>query len=270
MKIKEIESKSIIVKSNLPEGDFVINPYTGCSHACLYCYARFMKRFTNHSEPWGDFVDVKINAPDLIPENTEKFKNKLIVIGSVTDPYQPLEEKYKLTRQILQKLIPLQPHLDVITKSDLVLRDIDLLKQFHKCNVAISASFLDDRAKNKLEPKSISIKKRLDALKELHKTGIKTVLFVSPIFPEVSDWAKSIDLTKDFVNQYWFENLNLYPSIRNEVYGFLKIYNPILVSRYKEIYSINSHYWDEIENEIENYCNQNKLNHRIYFHHKSR
>lgn len=120
MKIKEIKAKSIIVKSNLPEGDFVINPYTGCSHGCLYCYARFMKRFTNHPEPWGEFVDVKINAPDLIPEDTDKYKDRSITIGSVTDPYLPLEAKYKLTRRILEKLIPLQPRLDIITKSDLV------------------------------------------------------------------------------------------------------------------------------------------------------
>lgn len=270
MKIKEIKAKSIIVKSNLPNGDFVINPYTGCNHACLYCYARFMKRFTNHSESWGDFVDIKINAPDLIPENTEKFKNKSIVIGSVTDSYQPLEARCKLTRQILQRLIPLQPKLDILTKSDLVLRDIDLLKQFHNCIVAISSSFLDDRVKNKLEPKSISTERRLDALRELHKAGIKTVLFISPIFPEISDWKKLTDLTQGFINQYWFENLNLYSSIKKEIYKFLKGFNPDLISKYKEIYSSNGHYWNRVEGEIQNYCNQNKLDYRIYFHHKSK
>jgi DNA repair photolyase len=270
MIVKEIEAKSILVKSNLPESDFVINPYTGCSHSCLYCYARFMKRFTGHTEMWGDFVDAKINSPDLIPKNTEKFKNKSIVIGSVTDAYQPWEGKYQLIRQIIQKLIALQPNLDIITKSRLVLRDIDLLKQFDNCTVAMSASFLDEKAKNKLEPQSIPTKKRLDALKEIHKAGLKTVLFISPIFPEISDWKKLIELTQDFANQYWFENLNLYPSIRSEIYKFLKAYNPDLISKYKEIYSPNSHYWDRIEDEIQNYCNQNKLNYRIYFHHKSK
>ena len=133
MKIKKIKAKSIIVKSNLPEGDFVINPYIGCQHGCKYCYARFMKRFTGHTEPWGSFVDVKINAPDLIPKDTNKYKNKSIVISSVTDPYQPIERKYKLTRKILEKLVPFQPHLNLITKSDLVIRDIDLFKQFKNC-----------------------------------------------------------------------------------------------------------------------------------------
>lgn len=269
MKVKEIKAKSIIVKSNLPEGDFVINPYTGCSHACLYCYARFMKRFTNHPEPWGDFVDVKINAPDLIPENTEKYKNRSITIGSVTDPYLPLEAKYKLTRQILERLIPLQPHLDIITKSDLILRDIDLLKQFDDCIIAVSASFSEKKAKNKLEPRSMPTARRLEALKKLHKAGIKTALFISPIFPEISDWRKLIDLTKDFVDEYWFENLNLYPSIRDRVYRFLNGYDPELIPKYKEIYSAGSRYWDKVEKDIRGYCAKDKLNCRIYFHHKA-
>ena len=89
MKIKEIKAKSILVKSNLPGADYVINPYIGCMHACKFCYARFMKRFTGHKEEWGDFVDVKINALDLIPKDTKKYRNKLVVLGSTTDPYIP-------------------------------------------------------------------------------------------------------------------------------------------------------------------------------------
>jgi DNA repair photolyase len=86
MQIREIKAKSIIAKSNLPATEYVINPYVGCNHACLYCYARFMKRFTGHVENWGEFVDVKINAADLIPAETDKYKNKSIFLSSVTDP----------------------------------------------------------------------------------------------------------------------------------------------------------------------------------------
>src|SRR3989338_4770700 len=124
--IKEIKVKSIITRSNLPDAEFVINPYIGCLHNCLYCYARFMKRFTGHLEPWGKFCDVKINAPDLIPQ-TDKYRNHSIFLSSVTDPYLPSERKYQLTRQILEKLIPLEPKLDILTKSDLVVRDVNIL-----------------------------------------------------------------------------------------------------------------------------------------------
>jgi len=268
MKIKEVKAKSIIVKTSLPEGDYVINPYTGCAHGCKYCYARFMKRFTGHTEPWGKFVDVKINAPDLIPTDTNKYKNKWITVGSVTDPYQPIERKYRLTSKILEKLIPLQPNLDVMTKSDLVLRDIDLLKQFKTCIVAFSLSNLDDTIRRELEPLVPSVNKRIDALKELHEAGIQTILFVSPIFPEITNWQEIINKTKGFVDEYWFENLNLYPSIRGNIYGFLRKHRPNLVEKYKEIYSKDSDYWEGKEKKIKKFCRENKTSHRIYFHHR--
>ncbi|MFH1705701.1 MAG: spore photoproduct lyase family protein [Patescibacteria group bacterium] len=268
VKIKKIKAKSIITKSGLPEGDFVINPYVGCMHSCKYCYARFMKRFTGHKEPWGSFVDVKINAPDLIPEDVNKYKNKSITIGSVTDPYQSIERKYKITRKILEKLILLQPRLDLITKSDSVVRDIDLFKQFKNCIVALSLSVLADAIRKELEPLASSVGKRINALKELHKAGIQTALFVSPIFPEITDWKALITKTKSFVDEYWFENLNFYPSIRDEIYRFLRKNKPELILKYKEIYTKDSDYWGIEETKIKKFCKKNKISCRIYFHHK--
>ena len=270
MKIKEIKAKSIIVKTNLPEGDFVINPYIGCQHGCKFCYARFMKRFTGHKESWGCFVDVKINAPDLIPLNTRKYKNKFITISSVTDAYQPIEKKYKLTRQILEKLIPHQPKIDIITKSDLVLRDIDLIRQFRHCIVAVSLAFSDKRVRKKLEPLACSVEKRINTLRKLRKAKIQTALFISPIFPKLTDWKKLINKTKNFVDEYWFENLNLYPSIGKNIYCFLKNNYPDLVEKYKEIYSKDSDYWQKQEKEIRIFCEDKNINYKIYFHHKKR
>jgi len=268
MKINRVKAKSIIVKTNLPEGDFVINPYTGCSHGCKYCYARFMKRFTNHNEPWGEFVDVKINAPNLIPEKTDKYKNRSITIGSVTDPYQPAEKEFQITRKILKKLIPLKPKfVDILTKSDLIVRDIDLIKQFDNCLVAISLSMFDESLRRQLEPSAPAIKKRLVALKTLHQNNIPTALFISPIFPEITNWEIMIKETKSFVGEYWFENLNLYPSIKGNIYQFLKANRPKLVAKYREIYSAKSKYWNQVEEEINNFCTQNKISYKIYFHH---
>lgn len=268
MKIKKIKTKSIIVKSNLPDGDFVINPYVGCMHGCKYCYARFMKRFTGHSEPWGSFVDIKINAPDLIPKDTNKYREKSITISSVTDPYQPIEGKYKLTRKILERLIPLQPHLDLITKSDLVVRDIDLLKQFKNCIVTLSFSITDEKLRKQIEVLSSSAEQKINALKEIHNAKIPTALFISPIFPQITDWEKITNNTKSFVGEYWFENLNLYPSIKSDIFRFLRKNRPELVEKYKKIYSKNSNYWNIEENKIKEFCKKNKLNCKIYFHHK--
>ncbi|MBZ9578632.1 radical SAM protein [Patescibacteria group bacterium] len=268
MKIKEIKAKSIITKSGLPDSDFVINPYVGCMHGCIYCYARFMKRFTNHKEPWGKFLDIKINASDLIPEKTEKYKNKSITIASVTDAYQPMERKYKLMRGILTNLIPLQPDLCIMTKSDLIVRDIDLLKNFKKCMAGVSLALLDEHIRKEVEPFASPIDKRINAVKELQKAGIRTFIFVSPMLPEFTDWEGIINKTKDFVNEFWFENLNIRATNWPHIKRWLETKHPDLLEKYERIYFTKSDYWNKIEQEIKSFCISKKLNFSVYFHHQ--
>lgn len=268
MIIKEIQAKSIITKSNLPESDFVINPYIGCTHACIYCYARFMKRFTGHNEPWGEFIDVKINAPDLIPKDLKKYSGKSIVVGSVTDPYQRAEEKYKITRQILARLVSFPSRIDIITKSDLVVRDIDLLKQFKDLTVAFSLAISDDIIRKRLEPNTSAVKGRIKALKVLHQNNIRTAVFISPIFPLLSDWKKVILATREYADEYWFENLNIYPSVRDNIHNFFKNNFPELIDKYREIYRDEKKYWDGVESEIRVFCKKEGVDYKIYFHHK--
>lgn len=267
LKIKEIKTKTIIVKSGL-NVDYVINPYIGCLHGCIYCYARFMKRFTNHVEPWGKFIDIKINGPDLILEKaTKKYRNKSILISSVTDAYNPIEAKYKLTRKILEKLVYIQPKLEILTKSDLVLRDVDLLKKFKNCFVVISFSSCQDDFRKQLEPLAVSINRRVAVLKKLKEEGIKTMVFISPIFPKITDWQEIIRRTRDFVDEYWFENLNPYFAVRNNIIDFLRKNKPELINEYEEIWFKNNDYWDKEERAIKDFCRKNKLIFKIYFHH---
>jgi len=265
--IGEIKAKSIITKSGL-DVDYVINPYVGCQHSCIYCYARFMKRFTNHHEPWGQFLDVKINAPELIPKNNKKYENKSIFISSVTDPYQPAERKYKLMRGILERLISLEPDLCILTKSDLIIRDIDLLKRFKKCIAGVSLSLSDDKIRKEVEPFAASVERRINAVKQLKKAGIQTFIFISPMFPELTDWKGIIEKTKNFIDEYWFENLNLYPSLRYNIFQWLKNHHPELVKKYREIYFTKNNYWEEVEKEIKDFGQKNNLNFKIYFHHR--
>lgn len=118
MKIQEVITNSYLSVSKLPDADYVINPYIGCPHKCIYCYAEFMKRFTNHSsENWGDFVDIKRCKKKI---NLNRINNSAtILIGSVTDAYNPLEKEYEITRKILEELISCQAHIEILTKSDL-------------------------------------------------------------------------------------------------------------------------------------------------------
>ena len=267
MKIKEIKSKSILVKSGLSSVDYVVNPYIGCMHGCIFCYARFMKRFTGHKEEWGKFVDAKINAPDLVKGNLN-LKGKEVYFCSTTDPYHPPEMKYKLTRQVLEKLIPFQPNITIQSKSDLIVRDLDVLKKFNWVLVGISLSTLNESIQKKVEPLGSSPQRRIAALKKIKKAGFKTYVFISPILPEVSDWKKMVDAVKDYADEIWFENLNFYPAIKANIYKFLRTVDPKLVDKYKKIYSKDSTYWTDMEKDIISYCKKNKVKAKIYFHHK--
>lgn len=266
MQMKEKEVRSIITKSNLPDADFVLNPYVGCQHACVYCYADFIKRFTGHKgEEWGSFVDVKINAPETITLKSVK-KDSVILIGSVTDPYQPLEARYKITRGCLEKLLESQPRLEILTKSSLILRDLDLLKQFKNLKVGLSVGILDRALSRKLEPYTPLPERRLETLKKLHEENIKTYLFISPIFPKITDFKELIKLSKNYVDEVLFENLNIRANNRKRIFEFLKENRPELISLYEQIQKDNS-YWNDLEVKISEYCEKYNIPYKIYFHH---
>lgn len=266
IKIAEIEARSILSKTQIPVADYVINPYVGCSHACLYCYARFMKRFTGHREDWGEFLDIKINAGDLVPKRGS-YQGKRIFLSSVTDPYLPQERQCKLTRRILGNLLPLEPYLNILTKSDLVLRDMDLIKQFPQREIGFSFSTLDENLRRQVERRANPVEKRLNALKTVHQKGIRNYLFISPIFPFLTDWKAIIHKTRSFVDYFLFENLNVAGSVWGPVKRWIKMEHPELADLYQDIYFGQSPYWEEVEEEIRDYCQKEGLEFQIYFHH---
>jgi DNA repair photolyase len=185
MYIKEIQSKAILSKSKI--FPYVINPYVGCQHNCTYCYARFMKRFTGHREPWGQFVDVKVNAVELLEKEILKKKPGRVWISGVCDPYQPLERKYQLTRGCLQILAEHHWQVTVQTRSPLVLRDIDILKTGENFEVGLSITTADDSIRYKFEPSAPTIADRVHTLDELHKAGIRTFAMLAPLLPGSED-----------------------------------------------------------------------------------
>lgn len=179
--IKEIQAKAILSLSKVYS--YAINPYIGCQHSCTYCYARFMKRVTGHREPWGEFVDVKINAADLLRVETNKKKRGRVWISGVCDPYQPLEAKYKLTRLCLEILAQNNWPVIIQTRSPLVLRDIDVLKEAKDFEVGLSITTADEGIRKLFEPHAPPINDRIEALDELHKAGIRTYAMIAPMLP---------------------------------------------------------------------------------------
>jgi DNA repair photolyase len=197
MIVKEIQSKSILSASKIYP--YVVNAYTGCQHNCSYCYARFMKRFTGHKEPWGQFVDVKINAPELLRREIIRKKPDTVWVSGVCDPYQPLEGKYKLTRQCLEILADHDWPVVVQTRSAFVLRDLDVLKRGKYFEVGFSITTADDRVRKLFEPSAPPIKARLNALEELHRAGIKTYAMIAPMLPEADALPELLAGNVDYV-----------------------------------------------------------------------
>lgn len=253
MVINEVEVKSILTKTNLPVSDYAVNPYVGCAHACKYCYASFMKRFTNHPEPWGEFVDVKV-WPEI--KRPERYAGKEMFLSSVTDPYQPLEKKYGRTRAVLEQLAGSGCSVSIATKSDLVLRDLDLIKSFPGAHVSWSINTLDEEFQRAMD-RGVSIERRLEAMRQFYEAGVQTTCFISPIFPGITDVEAIIERAKGQCNLVWLENLNLRGDYRPRILEWVHENHPELDELYHEIYAKKSRdYWTELDAEIRAYCDE--------------
>lgn len=181
--IREIFGKNILTKTGIEGYDYCINPYVGCAHGCRYCYASFMKRFTGHLEPWGEFVDVKVNAPEVLRRQLQRARVGSVLIGTVTDPYQPVEKHYRITRGCLEALLERQFSVNVLTRSPLCVRDLDLFKKFEDFTIGLSITTDSEKIKKVFEPHSPSIQVRIQALQTLHREGVRTYAFIGPMLP---------------------------------------------------------------------------------------
>jgi DNA repair photolyase len=255
LNLKEITCKNALVKSRIPGVDYCLNPYVGCEHNCAYCYAIFMKKFTDHTEEWGTFVDVKVNFLERLEKEVKKSRPGVVMLSSVTDSYQPVEEKYKLTRGALEILSGYDFSVSIQTKSDLVLRDTDILKKIKDCEVGFTITCLDENIQKKFEPHSSTTQERFKALKKLNEAGIDTFIFFGPVLPYFSDTKESISsfLQKALEAKAKFayiDKMNYTPSIRERVQRFLRSNFAELLPYYKSTYLENGSYAQELKEKI--------------------
>ncbi len=209
-----------------------------------------MKRFTGHLEPWGTFLDVKYWSEI---KNPMKYNGQRVVIGSVTDGYHPLEERYRRTRALLEQLKNSGAKIMICTKSDLVIRDLDLLTQMKDVTVSWSVNTLDETFKNDMD-NAVSIERRLSAMKKVYDAGIRTVCFTAPIFPGITDVPAIIEKAKDRCDFIWMENLNLRGDYKIVIFEYIKKTYPELLPLYEKIYNKkDKEYWRLLEAEIHSY-----------------
>jgi DNA repair photolyase len=247
MIIKEIYAKTILSKSKV--ADYTINPYTGCEHACTYCYAQFMKRFTGHKEPWGKFVDVKINAATLLNHEIKRKKPGRIWISGVCDPYQPLEKKNELTRKCLEIISKHDWPITIQTKSPLILRDINLLVKTKNVEAGLTITTADEKIREIFEPNLPTIMKRIETLDKLHSSGLKTYAMIAPLLPKAQNLATYLSGKVDYV---LIDKMNYHYADR-------------IYRKYKLEYAKTDKYFTEKKNELTKAFENEKIPCKILF-----
>jgi DNA repair photolyase len=242
--VRNVECKSILTKSGIEGIDYALNPYVGCAHGCVYCYAVFMKRFTGHQEEWGTFVDAKVNAPQVLSRQLRRARPGNISFGTVTDAYQPLERSYEISRACLEVLVGHGQDfpVSILTKSDLVLRDLDLLSKLRDVEVAFTITSLDEEVRRRFEPGASPIASRLKALRAFSEAGIPTWAFCGPVLPAITDDESSLDmlfleLKRVGVDHVLVDSLNLRGAAGGRLARVVEKYYPHLLRTYRALSS---------------------------------
>lgn len=233
---REIQAKSILVPCGIPGIDYTINPYTGCQFGCTYCYASFMGRFIGGKliSDWGSYVFAKVNAPEVLKGELQRLKNKgkgkEIFISSVTDPYQGVEAKYKLTRRCLEVLADYGFEggtISILTKSDLITRDIDVLKKLKNPVVGLTVTSTDDGISRYFERFAPPVSARFEALRKLREAGLRTYAFIGPLLPSFVANRSGLEgvfkkLKEVGVREVFVEHINLSKYIRSRLFAEMK------------------------------------------------
>jgi DNA repair photolyase len=282
LQINPKSAKSILIKSGLPGSDWVINPYNGCEFGCMYCYAAQIARWNHPGQVWGSYIDVKINAAEILENELIQLQKKTgkkdfgsIFLSSVTDPYTNIETKYRITRKCLEKLrdFGYEGSISVQTKSTLILRDIDIFKKLKKFSVGFTITSLDDNISRFLEVHAPSVTSRLESLKVLYHEGIKTYAFVGPILPNFLNNNETLDQLLDAlqecgVGSVWFEHINLSPKIKARLFDYLRKNSPDLIPIFREADTLD--YRNKLDLRIIEAMQQRKMTlglSHVIFHH---
>ncbi|MFQ6123720.1 MAG: radical SAM protein [Candidatus Heimdallarchaeota archaeon] len=264
MKVTEVSCKSALSKSGLGY-DYALNPYRGCEHGCTYCYAPAVLR---ESRSWGQFVDIKRNIPSILARELRRQRKGHVGIGTVTDAYQPVEQRYEVTRRCLEQLLRVDFPISVQTKSPLVLRDLDLLQQFSRVDVGVTITTLDETFRKVFEPRAASVPERLVTLEQLSAHGIPTWLFLGPILPAITD--RDLEglikaAAKANVQEIIIDKLRLKAGIWKRMVSGLQQTNPELIKVLKRTLWGNSPYFTNVGNKVKHLCNIYRICYQVAF-----
>ena len=255
MQIREKKVKSILTKSPVHSG-YTANPYAGCAHNCLYCYAKYLPEWTGHDgERWGEYIDVKYWKP-LTERQKKGLHGKSIFISSATDPYQDLEAEFGRTHALLEELRGTGAEILAVTKSCNVVWDAAILKDLN-ATVALSINTLDEEFRADMDRGS-TIEMRLAALKALHESGVYTVCFISPVFPGITDAPAIIERVTGICDEVYLEHLVLQNPYKGSVLYYIKTKYPGLYPYYDRLFNKGElEEWWKWDDYMEEWCRDN-------------
>jgi DNA repair photolyase len=256
-RILQKECRTALSRCAIPGMDYCLNPYTGCTHACAYCYASFMKRFCGIEDKWGSFVQVKVNFADRLASQLRRARPGRVTLSSVTDPYQPVEQRYQLTRSCLNLLADSEMSVSILTKSDLVLRDLPLLKQLPGVDVGFTITTADPEVAHLLEPGAPEPERRFAALAALAEAGIDTWIFIAPVIPGIGDTEANLAsilkrAAQSGVREVDYDPLNFYPTAVSNLNALFRRRWPGLLSGFQAACADPGAYHDRLRFQAEN------------------
>ncbi len=230
MKVSVVSARSALSKSNLPGLDYSLNPYRNCSHGCVFCYAPTILRLPRLE--WGSWVEVRQNLPNLLARELKKKTPGVVGLSTVTDPYQPVERRFRVSRFCLEALRRADEAWSVSlqTRSELILDDLKLLSSFgSRLEVLVSVGCFDEDLVKRLEPGAPSVAKRLEMIRCLVDAGIGVGVFFGPVIPTVDlDDVKGIvsRFTDLGVSRIFLDSLHLKPGVQEAVMSALPSNDP--------------------------------------------
>lgn len=235
--VRETTCKTILNRGGI--GDYSLNCYGGCVHACVYCYARFMQRFHEHPEPWGAFVDVKTNAVEVLERQLAKQIPGSVFVSSACDGWQPLEARYQLTRSCCALLFQHGFQVNALTKNVLIERDFDLFQQY-KGRIGITITTLIQALADLWEPHASLVEARWRVLEHARQAGIRTTVMFGPLLPFLYDDQKAVDALFERaasinIDRILVDVMNPRPKVWDSVSMLLEAAYPGLRERYARI-----------------------------------
>ena len=259
---REVEVKSALNAVKGMSFDWSLNPWSGCAHSCVYCFARAYHARYREKNVGSDFdsnVEVRVNIPDILRRELHRHREGSLAIGTATDPYQPIEGKYQLTRRCLEALVDYPMPTSIVTKGPLVVRDIDVLKKLDEktdLTVYFSVPCVDEAIVKKTDPGTAPPRQRLRALRMLREAGLDAAVLCMPVLPGISDSEESLDAAARAASEagataFRHRPLKIDVEIQEYYYDFLATEFPVAVPIYAALYQGGVHPKKEYERELE-------------------